>query len=258
MRPYHALFTLSTHAAAAVAGYDVELDPKQNRFLRQVDEWCFLTPGPNGAKLAKSPNEWFASLRATGVQRAWSGIDVGERSLLWGLITFREDRRYLWTLTESTVKEDDRAWQRGWCAAELSYSSNGLPWVDICKTAADLRDSVAALLEFGNLYRREETEFLVMFEAALRLLDGLLAKDPDVDIPERLRDLFPPEGIGREAQLLAAAVAEADVLGGMGSWYDWVPPDVPTKDRFVEITNAFAHLTAYSLEAASFGGVVPR
>ncbi|MGV3615403.1 MAG: hypothetical protein ACO1SV_08735 [Fimbriimonas sp.] len=258
MRPYHALFTLATHAAAAVAGYDVELDSKRNRFLRHIDEWAFLTPGPNGAKLAKSPDQWFAALRSTGVDRAWFGTDVEERYRFWGLITLREGRRYQWALNESTVSEDDRTWQRGWCGAELSHSDLLLPRVDIRKIAADLRGSIEALREFGDRHRREETEFLVMFDAALRLLDGLLADDPDVDVPEPLADLFPPQGIGRDARLLAAAVAEADVLGGMGSWYDWAPPDVPTKDRFVEITNAFANLTAFSLEAASFGGVVPR
>lgn len=214
----HALFRLGTYASAYLAGYDVDLNPLRIEAMRNVGEWVFLIPGPNGTKLVKSPNDWLYWLRSLGYQDAWIGPEAGRRS---GLITRNAERRFLWSYKESTVSEEGHSWLRAQCAAELLPTFEERPHFDIPLLAETLREASTALRDFA-LSSDPTNEFTVWLDESIKILDRLLAGGNADALPEYLQSHFPPVGFTDAARLLGAAAFRGDVIGtgGMGSWDD--------------------------------------
>lgn len=209
-----ALFRLCTYASAYLAGYDVDLNPLHIAQMRHVGEWVFFIPGPNGFKLAKSPNDWLVQLGKLGYADAWIGHEARHRA---GLITQTAERRFIWSYEESNVSEDGHSWVRARCTAELLPTFGERPPYGLFEVAGRLRTASLALRAFAT-----QAEHAAWLDKSVRLLDRLLAGGNADAIPPELRNDFPPVGFTDAARLLGAAAFQGDVIGhgGMGTWYD--------------------------------------
>lgn len=237
------LLPLATYAAAHLAGLEVDLEPSRLGHLGRFGEWCLFVPGPNGMRLAKTPNEWFSRLAEAGFRRAWYGFEEG-RDRGWGILISTDSERYFWSLSESTVTEGSQSWKRAWCKPERSLANTLPPVYNLTDLATDLRISIEALREFNDATVRSE-EFGDRFTRALALLDS--EGEPD----HRFAFIFPPQGFPPEAKRLAETALEANVLGGMGSWNDWHSKDPAIQAEFLKITQSFARQIGPCLTAAT-------
>lgn len=247
-----ATFTLATHAAAKLAGFEVDLDPTANPWLRNIQEWCLFAPGPHGMRLAKAPKDWLGMVQDAGFQSAYYGLENGLPNRTMGLLMDRPQERYFWDLHESIVSEGNKSWRRGWFMAEITPAKDPLPEWEIESLARELHEVIETAYAFALQYR--ETEILYLrsgLERARTLTAAILTGDEGVIPAEETRALYPKIGYGRKTILLGAALFEPYVFGGRGPWNDWSAPNSATEERRRRITESYYSVANRCVMAAS-------
>jgi hypothetical protein len=199
---------------------------------------------------------WYTSLRKRGVRRLLldvrddavsSAFAGGSGGSIWVLNGVTEVVRANWLVPVEDVS-GERVWSVSYRSDEASANRPASP--SLKAASAELDEALREAAEFAG-----GDSFLSQWvESFQRARDRLAARDPESDFAS---SLF-PVGADRDARCVMAAVVDASVFGGMGSWNDAVFEDSASGRRYEEVTARFYEAMRAALMAASNEAIGPR